>query len=99
MFTNRLKSLNLINKNWTMTVKDIRKQLHKVIENIENKETLKALHYLLAQKLDEERILMEPDFSPNQKKELDKRWREHINGSSKSYDWSNTKKMIRNYGK
>lgn len=82
-----------------MTAKNIRKQLHEVIEQIENKETLRAAHHLLAQKLDEEVILKEPDFTSDQKKELDRRLREHMNGSSKSYGWPAAKKMIRNYRK
>lgn len=40
-----------MDKNTRMTAKNIRKQLHEVIEQIENKETLRAAHHLLAQNL------------------------------------------------
>ena len=67
----------------------LKENLHKLIEEIDDKEILKAVYTIL------EREVSDFELTDSQKKELDRREKRHKSGESNSYNWEETKKIIR----
>ena len=71
-----------------MTTSFLKKKLTRAINDIDDAEFLKALHTIVQSKNDESVY----ELTPAQKKELDRRRANHLNGKSKSYSWAEVKK-------
>jgi hypothetical protein len=71
-----------------MTTSLLKKKLTKAISNIDDPDFLQALHTIVLSKNEE--IAFE--LTPSQKKELDRRRANHLNGKSKSYSWDEVRK-------
>ena len=71
-----------------MTASILKKKLVQAIDEIDDTDFLKALHTIVQSKNEE------PFFEPGpaQKKELERRRSNHLNGKSKSYTWAEVKK-------
>ena len=69
----------------------IRKNLHQIIDNIEDVKVLEAVYVLLEKKTFQSNTF---NLSDEQKNELDKSSLRHETGESKSYSWEGAKKII-----
>jgi putative addiction module component (TIGR02574 family) len=72
-----------------MRTTQIKQQLHDYIDSAEDKK-LKAIYTLL-----EDDISEGYQFSEDQKKELDRRYDDYMNGVGKTYTWDETVAMAR----
>ena len=70
-----------------MTSLALKKNIYLAIEKIDDTNLLKAVYTIL-----EKQIESDHELTPAQKKELDRRRSNHINGNSKSYSWREVKK-------
>ena len=71
-----------------MTTSILKKKLARAIDEIDDTEFLKALHTIVQSKNEETFFVP----GPVQKKELDRRRLNHLNGKSRSYTWAEVKK-------
>ncbi|MEO5674880.1 MAG: hypothetical protein ABIQ74_09555 [Chitinophagales bacterium] len=76
-----------------MQTETIKRRLHSVIEEIDDPATLKAVHLLLTQR--GEKNFQHPQLEPEQLKELDRRWNDHLNRKSKSFSLPQVKEIVR----
>lgn len=74
-----------------MTALALKEQLHKAIDNIEDKTFLQAVYTIINEKSNSKEF----ELSASQKRELDKRMKAHKSGKSKSYSWESIKKELR----
>lgn len=73
-----------------MTTSALKKQIHKVVDNIEDTSFLKAVYSILNEKSNEKEF----SLSAEQKAMLDEREKLHKNGKSKSYSVKEVKKYL-----
>lgn len=73
-----------------MTTTLLKKQINDLIEDIDDKTFLQAVHTIVSNKADE----VIPELAPALKNELDRRKENHITGISKSYSWQSVKKAV-----
>lgn len=71
-----------------MTTILLKKKLSKAINSIDDTGFLKALHTIVQTKQEEDIYKL----SPAQKRELDRRFSNHIKGITQSYSWAEVKK-------
>lgn len=72
-----------------MSITQLKQQLHEYIDSAEDKK-LKAIYTLI-----EDDITEGYQFSEDQKKELDRRYDDYMNGIGKTYTWDETVAMAR----
>jgi hypothetical protein len=72
-----------------MSTAQIRQQLHDYIDSAEDKK-LKAIFTLV-----ENDLVDDYSLTPEQKKELDKRYKDHQNGVGRTYTWNETVAMAK----
>ena len=85
---NAIKCLYFYTQLFSMTTTLLKKKLSKAINSIEDIGFLQALHTIVQSKKKEDVYVL----TPAQKKELDRRMANHLNGKSKSYSWAEVKK-------
>lgn len=78
----------LLNNQFTMTTTILKQNIKNVISDIEDKSFLEAVYTIVSNKADEIDLTLDAEM----KKELDRRKKNHKNGTSKSYSWQNVKK-------
>ena len=71
---------------------NIREELHKIIDQVESDQVLRAVYTLLEKEVRED---IDFKLSPEQEAELDRRAALHRSGESKSYSWEESLKKIR----
>lgn len=74
-----------------MNKNSIKKELHQAIDSIRDDETLKAFHTILVEKL----AHYDYDLSADQQAEVKKRIAKHKAGLTKSYTWSQVKRLVK----
>ena len=73
-----------------MTAITLKKQLHSAIDNINDSEFLEAVYKIISAKNDE----AEYSISDNDWAEIERRRKLHKSGESKSYSWTEAKKIV-----
>ena len=71
-----------------MTTTNLKENINKVINDINDKNFLEAVYTIVANKAEE----LDFELTPIMKDELDSRKERHNKGISKSYSWQNVKK-------
>jgi hypothetical protein len=71
-----------------MTTTILKQNINKVIRDINDKDFLEAVYTIVSNKADKTGF----DLTVEMKKELDRRKKNHKNGTSKSYSWQSVKK-------
>ena len=71
-----------------MTTTILKQNINKVISDINDKDFLEAVYTIVANKAGETGFKLTDDM----KQELDRRKKNHKNGTSKSYSWQSVKK-------
>ena len=74
-----------------MTTINLKKNIHKAIDKIEDQSLLLAVYTILEKQIETNE---EYELTPAQKKELDRRLANHKSGKSKSYTWEAVKKSL-----
>jgi len=73
---------------FTMTTTILKQHINKVISDIEDKDFLEAVYTIVSNKAGEAGF----DLTDDMKQELDRRKKNHKDGTSKSYSWQSVKK-------
>ena len=74
-----------------MTTINLKKNIYKAVEKIDDAGLLEAVYTILEKQIE---TLSAHPLSPAQKKELDKRRSSHKSGKSKSYSWPEVKNSL-----
>jgi putative addiction module component (TIGR02574 family) len=74
-----------------MTTVKLKKNIHKVVEKIDDAGLLQAVYTILEKQME---VTADYELTAAQKKELDKRIVSHKNGKSKSHSWAEVKKDL-----
>ncbi len=85
------KKFKLAVKGRNMTAINLKKNIHKAVDKIEDTDLLQAVYVILEKEIGNSTPY---NLTPPQKKELDKRLADHKAGKSKSYTWSEVKKSL-----
>jgi putative addiction module component (TIGR02574 family) len=76
-----------------MTTVNLKKNIHKAVDKIDDAELLQAVYTILEREIGN---LEEYELTAAQKKELDRRLANHKSGKSKSYSWEEVKASLLN---
>lgn len=76
-----------------MTTNNLKKNIHKAIDKIEDAGLLQAVYIILEKQIE---ATPEYELTTAQKKELDKRLADHKAGRTKTYSWEEVKKSLAN---
>ncbi len=78
----------LLHNRLIMTTTILKQNINKVISDIDDKDFLEAVYTIVSNKVVESGF----DLTDGMKQELDRRKKNHKNGTSKSYSWQSVKK-------
>lgn len=78
----------LLHNQFTMTTTILKEKISKKIKDIYDKSFLEAVYTIVSNKAGE----IDFELTDDLKQELDRRKKNHKNGSSKSYSWQSVKK-------
>lgn len=75
-----------------MKTSTLKKEIHQAIDDTKDNEILEAVYTILRKSAREEELIT---LSPEDIKELDRRWENYKNGKSKTYSLEDAKKEVR----